>query len=390
MECGLTSFETDVKRTIVKSVEKAERLPANQPRKLTLDTPNARRLKRDNWRDKARDLQRYLPMDIKEDRVPITHFRHEPWMEAKAIHIEPQLEGVTSRLDPQSVKREASLQRIRQIGDPLVIYTDGSATNGTRIGGAAMVASEGDPEHPEYLDSVKKKGALYTCSYEEEVEAMRLAANWIVQNREAEESITICTDSQSLCLAMKSHNPETDDIRETLQNHKGKITIQWIPGHSGVPGNDKADDEAKKATDLMDTPRGTTYRSACMQIRRSFEDEIGDAKIREVYRKYDKEMERTIKTRKDQVTLAQIRSGKHLAFRAYRHQLDNEEPADCPRCGEAEHTLEHWFLKCPGTLEARREIFGGEEDQGLSQLTRNPSMSLALARRTLLGAGYRQ
>ena len=111
-ECGLTSFETDMMRTIGKSAEKAERLPADHPRKLD---NNRRRLCRDNWRSMAKDLQRQLPMEMRE-RVAITHFDHEPWMEAKCLDIEPKLEGVTSRLEPESVKKEASLRRIRQIG----------------------------------------------------------------------------------------------------------------------------------------------------------------------------------------------------------------------------------------------------------------------------------
>ena len=56
----------------------------------------------------------------------------------------------------------------------------------------------------------------------------------------------ICTDSQSLSMAMKSLNPETDGIREALQHHSGSIVIQWIPGHSNIPGNNLADDAAKK------------------------------------------------------------------------------------------------------------------------------------------------
>ena len=335
----------------------------------------------------AKDLQRQLPMEMKE-RVGITHYDHEPWMEAKCLQVEPKLEGVTSRLEPEAVKKEASLRRIRQIGNPVVVYTDGSASGGTRMGGAAMVASEGDPENPTFFHSEGRKGALFTCSYEEEVEAMRLAAVWITENREINEPITICTDSQSLCMAIKNFNPETEAIREILQNHEGTVTLQWIPGHSGVPGNEQADVTAKNAANLMDTPRRITYRSACMQIRRSFPDELTNPKIAETYSKYDSERERELTSRKDQVTLAQIRSGKHLAFRAYRHQLDQEVPAECPLCGQEDHTMEHWFLRCPGTLKAKRNIFGGEEDQGLSQLTKNPSKTLALARRTLLGAGY--
>ena len=199
----------------------------------------------------------------------------------------------------------------------------------------------------------------------------------------------ICTDSQSLCMAMKSLNPETDEIRESLQHHVGSIVMQWIPGHSDIPGNDLADDAAKRATDLLVNPRPVTFRSACMMIRKTFTDEITHQRTREVYSAYRKDREREVKSRQDQVHLAQLRSGKHLALRAYKNQLDNEIPALCPRCQEEDQTLEHWFLRCPGTLEARQQIFGGEEDFNLSLLTKCPRQSLALARRTLLGAGGR-
>ena len=62
---------------------------------------------------------------------------------------------------------------------PLVIYTDGSASRGTSMGGAAVVVTDGDPEHPNELHIIERKGSLYTCSYEEEVEAMKEAALWI-------------------------------------------------------------------------------------------------------------------------------------------------------------------------------------------------------------------
>ena len=125
-----------------------------------------------------------------------------------------------------------------------------------------------------------------------------------------------------------------------------------------------------------------------MQIKRQFKDEITHPRVQQVYSAYNEEREEAeIKTRKDQVTLAQIRSGKHRSFRLYKHTLDKETSPLCPRCGEENHDLEHWMTKCPGTLEAKNDIFGGEEDFGLHQLTRNPSLSLALARRTLLGAG---
>ena len=81
------------------------------------------------------------------------------------------------------------------------------------------------------------------------------ATEWISQNCIREESILICTDSQSLCMALENHNPETEGIRHNPRNHTGKITIQWIPGHADVPGNDQADAAAKDAADLLEETR---------------------------------------------------------------------------------------------------------------------------------------
>ena len=148
-----------------------------------------------------------------------------------------------------------------------------------------------------------------------------------------------------------------------------------------------ADAAAKNAAGLMTPSRPITMRSARMQIKRTFKDDTQHPRIKQVYSASREEREEEIKNRSDQVALAQIRSGKHRAFRSYSSKLDKESSDVCPRCEEEEHTLEHWMLKCPGTLEAKNDIFGGEEDFGLHQLTKNPTLSLALARRTLLGAG---
>ena len=69
--------------------------------------------------------------------------------------------------------------------------------------------TEGDPETPQTLDTIKVKGALLICSYEEVVQAMLEATEWISQNCIGEESILLCINSQSLCIALENHNPET-------------------------------------------------------------------------------------------------------------------------------------------------------------------------------------
>ena len=60
-------------------------------------------------------------------------------------------------MDLGAEKREAGL---REIGSLIVIHTGGTATGGTRIVGAAMVVTEGDPADPIVTHSEKRKGAL--------------------------------------------------------------------------------------------------------------------------------------------------------------------------------------------------------------------------------------
>ena len=139
---------------ITKSAEKAVRLPEDHPRRIAFANHCPKRLKRDNWRDKATELMEILPRDIAL-RIDIRHFTTNPWMEAKAIPIHPELEGVNSRHDNELVKREVSLRKIREVNAPTVVYTDGSAHRGIRWGGTAAVMTEEDPT---VLDTVSKRG----------------------------------------------------------------------------------------------------------------------------------------------------------------------------------------------------------------------------------------
>ena len=173
-----------------------------------------------------------------------------------------------------------------------------------------------------------------------------------------------------------------------LHNHSGRVMIQWIPGHSEVPGNDLADEAAKEATELDEEQRSISFRSACMMVNKSIPNNIEHPRTRTIYSRYSKEKEKELKSRADQVLIAQIRSGKHKAFRQYQHDLDNTVSPICQRCKSGEnHDLEHWFLRCNGTLAAKQQLFFDENmEEGLALLTKCPANSIALTRRTLLGA----
>ncbi len=64
----------------------------------------------------------------------------------------------------------------------VTIYTDGSATGGTTAGGAAMVATVGDPADTVTFYTSKARGAELTSSYEEDKAALLLALDWARAN----------------------------------------------------------------------------------------------------------------------------------------------------------------------------------------------------------------
>ena len=176
---------------------------------------------------------------------------------------------------------------------------------------------------------------------------------------------------------------DTADIRAALRRCSQEIVIQWVPGHAGVPGNELADQAAKDATTIEGPARAISFKSARTIIKQHVHDKIDHEHTKQVYSQLSKTREMEIKTRSDQTTLAQIRTGHHKSFMSYVHdKLDANISPACPLCNHSEHNVSHW-LACPGTLDARMRIFG-ETEIDVSILSRQPKKSLELARRTLL------
>ena len=60
----------------------------------------------------------------------------------------------------------------------------------------------GDPLTPTIIKTIVQRGRAHTSSYKKEVEATTMTVQWIRDDYSAEDSVLICTDSQSLCSAL--------------------------------------------------------------------------------------------------------------------------------------------------------------------------------------------
>jgi ribonuclease HI len=297
------------------------------------------------------------------------------------------MSGIIDREDPGLKKKAATIARLDSFNADFTVYTDGSASAGCAKGGAAAVVTRGIAENPVVLKELKTKGAAFTSSYEEELSAAKMAVEWI-KEADVDEfcTIVLATDSQSLCSALSGASIEIERLVSKIGDLPCRLIWQWIPSHCDVPGNELADEAAKDAAKMRGTGRQISLASSRSLVKKCIPvPPPQHVRSKLVYSKMTSKSDAGVNTRHDQVLLARIRSGWDLRFAATRHRFNNEEDPSCPRCGAESEDIEHWLLRCPGTLAAKQAIFG-VSTVTLDVLTEFPERAIKLARRTLRGS----
>ena len=86
---------------------------------------------------------------------------------------------------------------------------------------------------------------------------------------ERKEGIVIFTDAMSVLQALESDSikdRKIADLSAIISNfinfHEVEVTLQWIPGHTNIPGNDRADLLAKRGAGNTQTKSSASITTA--------------------------------------------------------------------------------------------------------------------------------
>ena len=358
LEADLCEVRRVAESQWVCEMEKCLRSGEENPRRdWGLRDVRRRLVRRGDWRGCARELlRRLLPEGVgRSEWVQVG----KPWEAWKGS--EWRIEGVKEG----EVDKEKAVKLLEELGQvDLTLYTDGSAAEGVRCGGAGVVVTKGSAEKPERVCLLKCAAGTVTSSYQAELCALREAMKWLKENVSAWESVVVASDSQAALRAvhgvgtgrMEDCIGEIVELGRELGNLGKKMVFVWVPGHCGLIGNEWADKAAAEAAKLNQDGVACMLNSIRSLCRRRESVKIEHERCQRVYGEgMKRELEKGW-TRADIVSMARLRSGHSLELGAYRKRIGLGGTGTCRRCEmDVEESLDH-VMSCVSGARKRMEL----------------------------------
>ena len=218
------------------------------------------------------------------------------------------------------------------------IYTDGSADEAIKNGGGGVYIKF--PNGKTISRSIPT-GSL-SSNFKAEEKAVHEALEILSQEPFPPSHAVIFTDCRSVLQKLSSPEDTTSRQIHTLLSQLSTTTttsMQWIPAHCNIAGNEKADSLAKCGSKMIQETDPTSYQEIKTIIKRKQKE-----KWKTHHGVTSQDPWETL-GRRAQTTIFRLRTG-HCRLNFHLHKINICHTSDC-LCGTGIQTPEHILQQCP-------------------------------------------
>ena len=368
---NIEPLEIRRKKAALDLYERAKRMEPAHPCRIIVDQwKGLARLQQKSILHVVKDLSPHHKLPSSREPLERVNRNLPPHKQIQTPIINKELLGKENKnVEPTLLKLSALETIDSYYKDWLHVYTDGSAFKASVNAGYSAIICHPDGNQTKISDACGSFCSNFVAEKEAITQSVKHINN-MFETQSNQTSIVIFTDSLSTLQALESEaggdkylTNLTLEIDRLICNHDVQVVLQWIPGHTGIGGNEAADKLAKQGAAQPQPEVPATYDTAVRMIKSNFKEEWLNGWIRNTtgralynYMSTPKPKDPiNLLKRGEQSTIFRLRTG-HVPLNGHLSRIKKNFSSQCPLCKFPNETVEHHLLHCDKLKELRRQL----------------------------------